>query len=63
MRVIYLLLYILAAVCFAIAAFTGRATVDSNGARAGGRGLVLVPLGLFFWVLVPLIQTLETLED
>lgn len=62
MKVLYLVLYILAAVCFAIAAFS-RASVDANGNRAGGRGVALVPLGLLLWVLVPLLQTLQTLED
>lgn len=62
MRVLYLVLYILAAVCFAVAAFS-RSTVDSNGTREGGRGLALLPLGLLLWVLVPLIQTLQSVDD
>lgn len=50
MTVVYLLLLVLAAVCFAAAAF-GRGRYDSR--------VSLVPLGLLFWVLVPLIQTLR----
>jgi hypothetical protein len=61
MNVLYLVLLLLAAICFAVAAFTGRSVLDSNGARTGGRGLALIPLGLLFWVLVPLIQTIDGL--
>lgn len=62
MKVLYLVLYILAAGCFAVAAFS-RSTVDSDGNRSGRRGVALLPLGLLFWVLVPLIQTLDALDD
>lgn len=50
MTVVYLLLYILAAACFA--AYTFGATF---------RNLHLLGLGVFFWSLVPLIQTLQKL--
>lgn len=56
MTVLYLILLLLAAVCFAVAAFTRRDHLDS------GRGVSLVPLGLFFWVLVPLLQTLQSVD-
>lgn len=57
MKVLYLILLVLAAACFAVAAFTRRDTLD------GGRGVTLVPLGLLFWVLVPLLQTLQSVDD
>jgi len=47
MIALFLLLYILAAVCFVLSAFA-----------ASVRRVNLLALGLFFWVLVPLIQTL-----
>lgn len=45
MSIVYLILYILAAVCFLVAA-SGRSVHPR---------VHLVGLGLFFWVLVPLI--------
>lgn len=59
MKVLYLLLYILAAVCFALSAFF-RNTVDAN---TPGRGVNLVAAGLFFWVLVPLLVTVQAVDD
>lgn len=57
MNVLYLLLLFAAAVCFAVAAFTGRDTT------VGGRiRLNLVPLGLFCWVLVALIQHIRVMD-
>lgn len=50
----YLVLLVLAAGCFALSAF-GRGRFDTK--------VTLVPLGLLFWVLVTLIQTLKTLPD
>ncbi len=50
MTVIYLILLIAALVCFLIAAFA-----PSQPARVN-----LMALGLGFWVLVPLIQTVQT---
>lgn len=48
MTVLFLLLLIFGAVCFLLSAFSTRAY------RAD-----LLPLGLFFWILIPLIQTLQ----
>lgn len=50
MTVLYLILLIVAAVLFVLAALS----VDV-------RRLNLVALGLFFWVLVPILQTLKSL--
>ena len=66
MKVIYLLLYIVAAVCFGLAAFAGRSTLGSKlGGRGGGRGvnLDLVAAGLLAWVLVPLLDQLQRVDD
>jgi len=70
MTVIYLLLLIAAAVCFGLAAFTGRSTLGAGsgtgvGARGGARGgnVNLLAAGLLFWVLVPLLQTLQAVSD
>jgi hypothetical protein len=62
MKIIYLLLYIAAAACFGVAAFAGRSTL---GAKGGGRGgnVNLLAAGLFFWVLVPLLVQLQTVDD
>jgi hypothetical protein len=49
MRTLYLILYILAGICFLVAAFHHYGYRD----RAVWWGPALVPLGLFFWVLVP----------
>lgn len=55
MNVVYLLLFIAAAVCFVLAA--------ANFAMSTRRGGVnLVAVGLFFWVLVPLIQSIRHLN-
>lgn len=50
MTVVFLLLLVVAAVLFALAAF-----------GVGVRKVNLISLGLFSWVLVPLIQTLQKL--
>jgi hypothetical protein len=50
MAVLFLILLLLAVVCFAVAA-SGRASARVN----------LVALGLFFWALVPLIQAVQAL--
>lgn len=55
MTVLYLLLLVLAAACFAANVF-GRAVGTTN------RPVNLVALGLFFWVLVPLLQTISALD-
>lgn len=67
MTTLYLILYILAAVCFiaaAVLAYRPAVGVDGDRANAnlGTAGRVnLVALGLFFWVLVPLIVTARNL--
>lgn len=50
MAVLFLILLLLAAVCFVVAA-SGRAVAKLN----------LVALGLFFWVLVSLIGAIQAL--
>lgn len=55
MEVLYLVLYIVAAILFALASFAPTAT---TGATARFN---LVALGLLAWVLVPLIQTIDGL--
>lgn len=57
MDVLYLILYILAAVCFVAAAFVTHA-VTTNPQPVYTR-VNLVSLGLLFWVLVPLIETIK----
>ena len=56
LRVLYLLLYIGAALCFAIAAFSSRRASANRASR-----VAVLPLGLLLWVLVPLIQSLVSL--
>lgn len=55
MTVVYLLLLALAAVCF-LSATVGYAF------RRNDRPWNLVALGLFFWTLVPLVQTAKALS-
>ena len=62
MKIIYLLLYIAAAACFGIAAFTGRSTLGAKGGARGGN-VNLLAAGLFLWVLVPLLRQLQTVDD
>lgn len=57
MKVLYLVLYIVAAVCFAVAALTDRV------GATGPRRVNLIAVGLLAWVLVPLIQVARTLSD
>jgi hypothetical protein len=59
MRTLYLILYIVAAVLFLIAAFV---TWSPPANSAVGR-VNLMALGLLAWVLVPLIQTADRLND
>lgn len=56
LALIYLLLYLGAAVCFALATVAAR-----RGAAGPVTRVYLVPLGLLSWVLVPLIQTFVSL--
>lgn len=50
MHALFLILYVIAAVCLAIAAFFPQTSARVN----------LVALGLLAWVLVPLVQTART---
>lgn len=53
MTVVFMLLFLAALVCFALAAL---------GVRVGTRGSVeLLAVGLAFWVLVPLIKAVQVL--
>lgn len=58
MRTLYLILYIIAAVLFALAAFTRPTQPESTLARVN-----LLALGLLAWVLVPLIETADSMGD
>lgn len=51
MTTLYFILLLLGALCFL------GATIGRAGVNAGARPLGLLPLGLLFWILVPLIQT------
>ena len=58
MYALFLILLVLAAACFFASVATGyRTTTTNNGT---GNRYNLVALGLFFWVLVPLIQQFRT---
>lgn len=60
MDTFYLVLLVLSALCF-LGAAGGRAAVGGDGVgRDGVKALALLPLGLFFWVLVPVIETART---
>lgn len=64
MRTLYLILYIIAAVAFiaaAVLAYRPVADRDGDGVVHTAGRVNLVALGLFAWVLVPLIQTARTL--
>jgi hypothetical protein len=64
MTTLYLILYILAAVCFiaaAVLAYRPVVAADANGTVHTAGRVNLVALGLFFWVLVPLIVTARNL--
>jgi hypothetical protein len=58
MNVIEFILLLLGAICFIAAAF-GYGT--AGGANPPARPLWLEPLGLFFWILVPLIHAAQGL--
>lgn len=61
MDTLYLILYILAAVCFVAAAFVTNAVTTATNPRPVYTRVNLVALGLLFWVLVPLIVTIDRL--
>lgn len=67
MSVIYLVLFIGAAVCFVIAALVEPRRVNAStpgpSTVVGSFGVNLVAMGLFLWVLVPLIQRIVLLSD
>lgn len=67
MSVIYLLLLIGAAACFVLAAIIEPRQVNASSPGpstvVGAFGVNLVALGLFLWVLVPLIQRIVLLSD
>jgi hypothetical protein len=60
MDTLYLILYIAAAICFLVAAFAVTATAAAT-TRVTAR-VNLVALGLLFWVLVPLINHIDTMN-
>lgn len=57
MNVLDFILYLLGAICF-IAAALGTGAI---GNPPNGRPIGLLPLGLFFWILVPLIDAAQGL--
>ena len=61
MDIVYFILLLLGALCFARAA-TGFATTDARG-DGGRRDLSLVPLGLLFWISVSLLQAGRVVFD
>ena len=56
MDLLYLIFYLLGAICFAITAFT-RSRLPEN------RTWDLIALGLLFWILVPLIIQFQVVLD
>lgn len=62
MKTLYLILYFLAALSFLVAAFRASMRgVDRPGGPDVVRTVDLVALGLLFWVLVPLIQQIDSM--
>jgi hypothetical protein len=57
MDVLYLILYVIAAIMFIVAALAVNSTTTNHPVARFN----LVALGLFAWVLVPLIQTIDTM--
>jgi hypothetical protein len=65
MDTLYLILYIAAALCFLIAAFVASVVTRTDGtvrSPALTARFNLVALGLLFWVLVPLIHLIDTMD-
>lgn len=60
MDTLYLILYIIAALCFAVAAFGVQPVGDATRSNVVSR-INLVALGLLAWVLVPLIMHIDTM--
>lgn len=69
MRTLYLILYIIAAVLFALSAVisyvpsTTVSTADRPARATTLSRINLLALGLLAWVLVPLLQTADRLND
>ena len=57
MHIIFFLLLLFGALCFALSAF------QSSRRDTPASPINLVALGLFFWILVPLLQSLLHLAD
>ncbi|HZX40783.1 MAG TPA: hypothetical protein VFE93_03025 [Myxococcaceae bacterium] len=62
MRTLYLILYIVAGVLFLLSAILTYRPPAGEGGVTVGR-INLLALGLLAWVLVPLIQTADRLND
>lgn len=62
MKVLYVILLVVAAICFAAAAYISSRPVTTNGAGQVRPMPHLVALGLLAWVLVPLIQHIDALD-
>lgn len=58
MNVLNFILLLLGAICFAASAL-GNGSIGGN--PPNGRPIGLVPLGLLFWILVPLIHAAQAL--
>jgi hypothetical protein len=65
MDTLYLVLYIAAALCFAVAAFVASVVTRTDGtvrSSALTARVNFVALGLLLWVLVPLIHLIDTMD-
>jgi hypothetical protein len=66
MRFLYLLLYLIGAICFVVASFYTASVPNGTTTTAPPRPVArvnLVALGLFAWILVPLIRDIDLLND
>lgn len=62
MDTLYLVLYIVAGLCFLVSAFSGAmSTTTTNTGPSRVSGINLLALGLLAWVLVPLIQHIDSM--
>lgn len=59
MRTFDIIMYIIAAVCFALAALTYGLRAPAGGGARPLYGLHLIALGLLAWVLVPLVTLIN----
>jgi hypothetical protein len=62
MDILYLVLLIISALCFVVAAFYAPTVVNTTSPPHPVTRVNLVALGLLAWVLVPLIQTIDSLS-